>query len=35
MLFKKKLDMPAAADALPGRPNAIPTAQTHFVNGRR
>jgi peptide-methionine (S)-S-oxide reductase len=34
MLFKKKLDMPAAADALPGRPNAIPTAQTHFVNGR-
>jgi peptide-methionine (S)-S-oxide reductase len=34
MLFKKKLDMPAAADALPGRPNAIPTAQTHFVNSR-
>ena len=34
MLFKKKLDMPSAADALPGRPNAIPTAETHFVNGR-
>jgi peptide-methionine (S)-S-oxide reductase len=34
MLFKKKLDMPSAADALPGRPNAIRTAETHFVNGR-
>ena len=34
MLFKKKLDMPAADEALPGRPHAIPTAQTHFVNGR-
>ncbi len=30
-MFRKKLEMPSAADALPGRPNAIPTAATHFV----
>jgi peptide-methionine (S)-S-oxide reductase len=35
MLFaKKSLDLPTADDALPGRPTAIPTAETHFVNGR-
>ena len=34
MLFQKKLDMPQAADALPGRPEPIRTAETHFVNGR-
>jgi peptide-methionine (S)-S-oxide reductase len=34
MLFRKKTEMPAAADALPGRPNAIPTAREHFVNHR-
>ena len=35
MLFaKKSLDLPTAQDALPGRPSAIPTAETHFVNGR-
>jgi peptide-methionine (S)-S-oxide reductase len=34
MLFRKKLDMPDAAHALPGRPNPIPTAEKHFVNGR-
>ncbi|NNM75230.1 peptide-methionine (S)-S-oxide reductase MsrA [Enterovirga aerilata] len=33
-LFRKKAEMPAEADALPGRPNPIPTAQAHFVNGR-
>ncbi len=34
MLFAKKtLDIPTAADALPGRAQAIPTAETHFVNG--
>ena len=34
MLFaKKSLDLPTAANALPGRPAAIPTAETHFVNG--
>jgi len=30
---KKKTEMVAKADALPGRDGAIPTAQTHFVNG--
>jgi len=32
--FKKKLDMPTAATALPGRDVPLPTAETHFVNGR-
>jgi peptide-methionine (S)-S-oxide reductase len=32
--FNKKLEMPGAAEALPGRPNSIPTARQHFVNGR-
>ncbi|WP_210497410.1 peptide-methionine (S)-S-oxide reductase MsrA [Microvirga antarctica] len=36
-MFKnlKSLDIPHAADALPGRPDAIPTAAEHFVNGSR
>ena len=29
--FKKKLEMPSAADALPGRPAPIPTAREHFI----
>ena len=29
--FKKKLEMPSAAEALPGRSTAIPTAREHFV----
>jgi len=34
MLFARKSpELPTPASALPGRPNAIPTAQTHFVNG--
>jgi peptide-methionine (S)-S-oxide reductase len=33
MLFKKTLELPTEADALPGRAHPIPTAQTHFVNG--
>jgi peptide-methionine (S)-S-oxide reductase len=33
-LFRKKLDLPTASDALPGRPTPIPTAERHFVNGR-
>ncbi len=34
MLFgKKTLEIPTAADALPGRPQPIPTADVHFVNG--
>src|SRR3954447_5566460 len=32
--FKKKLDIPSAADALPGRSTPIATARQHFVNGR-
>ena len=35
MLFsRKKLEIPARADALPGRSQPIPTAKKHFVNGR-
>lgn len=35
MIFgRKTLDMPDAASALPGRDEPIPTASTHFVNGR-
>ena len=30
-MFKKKLEMPSAAEALPGRSTAIPTAREHFV----
>jgi len=32
-MFKKSLDMPSKADALPGRPTPIRTATHHFVNG--
>src|SRR5579872_3169205 len=31
--FRKKLEMPAADEALPGRASPIPTAERHFVNG--
>jgi peptide-methionine (S)-S-oxide reductase len=31
--FKKSLDIPSQADALPGRPNPIRTASHHFING--
>lgn len=35
MLFAKKtLEIPTAAEALPGRAQALPTATAHFVNGR-
>jgi peptide-methionine (S)-S-oxide reductase len=33
-LFRKKTALPSAEEALPGRSEAIPTAKTHFVNGR-
>jgi peptide-methionine (S)-S-oxide reductase len=34
MFFSRKsLEVPSAADALPGRATALPTAKTHFVNG--
>lgn len=32
-LLRKKLDIPRPGEALPGRPDPIPTATTHFVNG--
>jgi peptide-methionine (S)-S-oxide reductase len=31
-MFKKKTEMPAATDALPGRSQALPTARDHYVN---
>src|SRR5271155_3572713 len=35
MLFaRKSLELPTAETALPGRQAPIPTAETHFVNGR-
>lgn len=35
MLFgKKSLDMPTPDQALKGRPMALPTAETHFINDR-
>ena len=35
MLFAKKtLDLPTADTALPGRSQPLPTAESHFVNGR-
>lgn len=33
-MFNKKTKMPAVNEALPGRDTPIPTAETHFVNGR-
>jgi peptide-methionine (S)-S-oxide reductase len=33
MIGRKTLEMPTAADALPGRAHPIPTADVHFVNG--
>ncbi|ACB93751.1 peptide-methionine (S)-S-oxide reductase MsrA [Beijerinckia indica] len=33
MWFHKKVTMPTAAEALPGRAEPMATAQTHFVNG--
>ena len=32
-LRNKKLEIPSAADALPGRASPIPTAHSHFLNG--
>src|SRR3981081_1249645 len=33
-MFNKKLEMPAAGQALPGRSQPVRTAASHFVNGR-
>lgn len=35
MFFKTSDALPTADQALPGRTQAIPTADTHFVNGRK
>ncbi len=32
-MFNKKTTMPTAESALPGRAEALPTAETHFVSG--
>ncbi|MDQ0325231.1 peptide-methionine (S)-S-oxide reductase [Rhodopseudomonas julia] len=32
--FAKKTNLPQPEEALPGRAEALPTAETHFVNGR-
>jgi peptide-methionine (S)-S-oxide reductase len=34
MFFKRPTEIPTASQALPGRNGAIPTAETHFINGR-
>ncbi len=34
MFFKKKSEMPRAESALPGRPDAIPTANEHYIFDR-
>ena len=33
-VMNKKLQLPKAGEALPGRDRPIPTAATHFVSGR-
>ena len=33
-MFSKKMKVPGAAEALPGRSDAIPTASEHFINHR-
>jgi len=33
MIFSKPLQLPSAAQALPGRDQAVPVPQRHFVNG--
>jgi peptide-methionine (S)-S-oxide reductase len=35
MFLRKKLEMPAPGQALPGRATAMPVIPTHFVNGAR
>jgi peptide-methionine (S)-S-oxide reductase len=32
--FRKRASLPQPSESLPGRPGPIPTAETHFVNGR-
>src|SRR5579884_1460978 len=35
MFAKKPLTIPSVSEALPGRADKMPVAETHFVNGRR
>ena len=32
-MFNKKMKLPTPSEALPGRPEPLPTAERHFVNG--
>ena len=32
--FRKRLDLPASHEALPGRATPLPTAERHFIKGR-
>jgi peptide-methionine (S)-S-oxide reductase len=32
--FRKRAHLPQPSEALPGRPHAVATAETHFLNGR-
>lgn len=34
LFFRKRAEMPAPDQILPGRPTPLPTAERHFVNGR-
>ena len=33
-LLRKTMEIPCVAEALPGRPDPIPTPDTSFINGR-
>ncbi|HEY1735962.1 MAG TPA: peptide-methionine (S)-S-oxide reductase, partial [Methylovirgula sp.] len=33
MFARKRLTLPNAQEALPGRPTPLPTAERHFING--
>ena len=35
LISRKRLTPPSASEALPGRPDSIATAKTHFVTGKR
>ena len=34
-LFRKRMSLPTAAEALPGRRQPIATAETHFITGHK
>lgn len=35
LLFRSRTSLPAAGEALPGRQNPVPTAETHFITGHK